>query len=83
MIGFGDFLLGRLSFDSLPKDLVTQGGAASLVLIGFATVAALFYFKRWTWLWKNWLTTLDAKKIGVMYIIVAILMLLRGDRTHL
>ncbi len=73
-----DGILGRLSFDALPKDLITQGGAASMILIGLTVVVALFYFKRWTWLWNNWLTTLDAKKIGVMYIIVAVLMLLRG-----
>jgi cytochrome o ubiquinol oxidase subunit I len=73
-----DWLLGRFTLDALPKELVTQGGAASMVLIGLLGVAALFYFKRWTWLWKNWLTTLDAKKIGIMYVIVAALMLLRG-----
>ena len=73
-----DWLLGRFTLDALPKEPVTQGGALSMVLIGLVAVAALFYFKRWTWLWKNWLTTLDAKKIGIMYIIVAILMLLRG-----
>ncbi len=73
-----DWLLGRFSLDAFPKELVTQGGALSMVAIGILVVAALFYFKRWTWLWKNWLTTLDAKKIGVMYIIVAVIMLLRG-----
>lgn len=71
-------IFGRLSFDALPTELITIGGAASMVLGGLGVVAALFYFKRWTWLWKNWLTTLDAKKIGVMYIIVAIIMMLRG-----
>ncbi len=71
-------ILGRLSLDALPKELITQVGAVSVVLIGVVIIAALFYFKRWTWLWKNWLTTLDAKKIGVMYVIIAILMLLRG-----
>lgn len=73
-----DWLLGRFTLDALPKEFVTQGGALSMVLIGLVAVAALFYFKKWSWLWKNWLTTLDAKKIGIMYIIVAILMLLRG-----
>lgn len=73
-----DFILGRLSLDSLPKDLITQGGAISIVIGGILAVSALFYFKKAGWLWKNWLTTLDAKKIGVMYIIVAVLMLARG-----
>lgn len=75
---FLTMLLGRLSLDSLPQDLITQGGAISIVIGGMLATAALFYFKKAGWLWKNWLTTLDAKKIGVMYIIVAVLMLARG-----
>lgn len=70
--------IGRFSLDAFPKDLITQGGAISMVGAVLLIVAALFYFKRWTWLWKEWLTTLDAKKIGIMYAIVAIIMLLRG-----
>jgi cytochrome o ubiquinol oxidase subunit 1 len=73
-----EWLIGRFTFDAFPKDIITQGGAVSMVLIGLLAMAALFYFKRAGWLWKEWLTTLDAKKIGVMYIIVAILMMLRG-----
>jgi cytochrome o ubiquinol oxidase subunit 1 len=38
----------------------------------------LTYFKKWRWLYDNWLSSLDAKKIGVMYIVVAVIMLLRG-----
>jgi cytochrome o ubiquinol oxidase subunit 1 len=63
----------------VPMTLI-GGGLASVVI-----VAALTYFKRWGWaigiakyVWKEWLTSLDPKKIGVMYIIVAALMLLRG-----
>ena len=71
-------LLGRLDWSALPHNIITQGGAAMLVLGSLVIVAALFYFKKWRWLYKNWFTSLDAKKIGVMYIIVAIIMLLRG-----
>lgn len=71
-------ILGRLDWSALPDDIITQGGAAMLVLGLLGVIGALFYFKKWTWLWKNWLTSLDAKKIGVMYIVVAIIMLLRG-----
>jgi len=73
-----DVVFGRLTFNALPHDLVTQVAVVGIVLLGIAIIGALFYFKKWTWLWKNWLTTLDAKKIGVMYIIVAVIMLLRG-----
>jgi cytochrome o ubiquinol oxidase subunit 1 len=58
--------------------LITIGGALSLVLGAIAVAGLITYLKRWTWLWKEWITSLDPKKIGVMYIIVAVIMLLRG-----
>jgi cytochrome o ubiquinol oxidase subunit 1 len=72
-----DWALGRLTLEALPQELVTQGGAVIMILSGLAVVAALFYFKRWKWLF-SWLTNLDAKKIGVMYLVVAVIMMLRG-----
>lgn len=71
-------MFGRLTLDALPHDPITIGGAIMLTLGGLSVVAALFYFKRWTWLWKEWLTTLDHKRIAIMYAIVSVLMLLRG-----
>jgi cytochrome o ubiquinol oxidase subunit 1 len=71
-------MLGKLGFDDLPHDPVVLGGALSVVGGALLVVALLTYFKKWKWLYKNWLTSLDAKKIGVMYIVVAIIMLLRG-----
>jgi len=71
-------LLGKLNTDALPKDLVTAGGAASMVFALLAIAGFLTYKRRWTWLYREWLTTSDPKKIGVMYIIVALIMLLRG-----
>ena len=71
-------ILGKLNLNAFPHDPITAGGAATVVLGGLATIILLTYFKRWKWLWKEWLTSLDPKKIGVMYIIVALVMLLRG-----
>ncbi len=53
---------------------------AQVTIIGgvIALLAGLTYFKKWKWLWKEWLTSLDPKKIGVMYIIVAVVMMARG-----
>lgn len=73
-----EWLLGRLSLDYLPSDPATIGAAGGMALGGLVVVGLLTYFKKWRWLWNNWLTSLDAKKIGVMYIVVAVLMLVRG-----
>ncbi|AXI08845.1 cytochrome aa3 quinol oxidase subunit I [Oceanobacillus sp. 143] len=54
---------------------------ASMVAIGLTVLAIIFgitYFKKWGYLWKEWLTTVDHKRIGIMYIISALLMLFRG-----
>jgi cytochrome o ubiquinol oxidase subunit 1 len=51
---------------------------AVVMLGGFALVAALTYFKLWGYLWKEWFTTVDHKRIGIMYIILALIMFLRG-----
>jgi cytochrome o ubiquinol oxidase subunit 1 len=71
-------LLGRLNVDQFPKDAITRGGAVSIVLGVLSIVALITYLGRWKWLWRNWLTTQDPKKIGVMYVIVAVVMMLRG-----
>lgn len=76
-----DFLsavFGRLNIDQIPHAPITFMSAAGLVGIVVLAALAMTYFKKWGWLWRNWLTSLDAKKIGVMYIVVAVLMLLRG-----
>jgi cytochrome aa3-600 menaquinol oxidase subunit I len=54
---------------------------ASMVAIGLAMiaiVAGLTYFKKWGYLWREWLTTVDHKRIGIMYLLSALLMLFRG-----
>ncbi len=71
-------MLGRLNWEAFHHDPIVLGGVISMILGVLTVIALLTYFKRWRWLWKNWLTSLDPKKIGVMYIIIAAVMLLRG-----
>jgi cytochrome o ubiquinol oxidase subunit 1 len=71
-------LLGRLNTDAIPTNIITVGGVLSMLGALMAIVALITYKRKWKWLYKNWLTSLDPKKIGVMYIIVALIMLLRG-----
>jgi cytochrome o ubiquinol oxidase subunit 1 len=75
---FGSFLLGKLSWQSFPSNPITATAAVGLVIAVLVVLGLLTYFKKWPWLWRNWLTTTDHKKIGIMYVIVAALMLLRG-----
>ncbi len=53
-------------------------GMVAIVLVTSAIIFLLTYFKRWGWLWREWLTTVDHKKIGIMYILSALAMLFRG-----
>lgn len=71
-------LIGRMSLEYLPTDPATIGAAVGMPLGVLGVAGAITYYKKWQWLWTQWLTSVDAKKIGTMYIIVAILMLLRG-----
>ncbi|WP_019533253.1 cbb3-type cytochrome c oxidase subunit I [Paenibacillus ginsengihumi] len=59
-------------------DPLIYGADVGIALTLIAIVFVLTYFKKWRWLWKEWLTSVDHKKIGIMYIIAAILMLFRG-----
>lgn len=59
-------------------DKLLVGATVSMVATILGAAVVLTYFKKWKWLWKEWLTSLDPKRIGVMYIIVAVAMLLRG-----
>lgn len=71
-------MFGKLSLSAIPTEPIILGATAFMGICVFLILGALFYFKRWTWLWKEWLTTVDAKKIGIMYLILALIMLLRG-----
>lgn len=73
------FLFGRLTLDAIPlHEPIIMGAVAGMAVAGFAAVGAVTYFKRWKWLWDEWLTSVDHKKIGMMYILLALVMLLRG-----
>ncbi|KJK06082.1 MULTISPECIES: cytochrome o ubiquinol oxidase subunit I [Pseudomonas] len=72
-------MFGKLSLDAIPyHEPIVMVTLAMIALGGLALVGAITYFKKWTYLWSEWLTSVDHKKIGVMYIIVAMIMLLRG-----
>jgi cytochrome o ubiquinol oxidase subunit 1 len=86
--GLWHFLLGKLSWGALPfvrawRDPsiseIIGAGAGSVVVIGAAALAVLLtYLKAWRYLWTQWFTSLDHKKIGIMYVALAGVMLTRA-----
>ncbi|KVL62680.1 cytochrome ubiquinol oxidase subunit I [Burkholderia ubonensis] len=72
-------MFGKLTLSAIPFDQpIIMGAGAFMGLVVLGILAALTITGRWKWLWSEWLTSVDHKKIGVMYIIVAFIMLLRG-----
>ncbi len=72
-------IFGRLTLESLPlHEPIVVATFAMVAIGGLGLVAALTYFKVWGYLWNQWFTSVDHKKIGIMYMILAIVMLLRG-----
>src|SRR5690242_13583466 len=73
-----EIILGKLDANALPHEWFTIGGTAFFFALALFAAGVLTWTKRWKWLWKEWLTSVDPKKIGIMYMIVAGGMLLRG-----
>ncbi len=72
-------LFGKLTFDSVPyTDPVLVTTFSVVVIGGIGVLGAVTYFGKWKYLWDEWLTSVDHKKIGIMYIIAALIMLVRG-----
>jgi cytochrome o ubiquinol oxidase subunit 1 len=72
-------IFGRFTLESLPlHEPIVVGTFVVVAMGGAALLAALTYFKLWGYLWKEWFTTVDHKRIGIMYMILGIIMLLRG-----
>ncbi len=80
-------LIGKLSnphevfpylFEPFSQQLIILVMFIFIVVAGLVTVGGVTYAKKWRYLWDEWITTVDLKKIGIMYIIVAFEMLFRG-----
>jgi len=77
--GLAKLIFGRLTLESLPlHEPILVGTFAMVALGGIALVAVITYFKLWTYLWKEWFTSVDHKKIGIMYMVLGLVMFLRG-----
>jgi cytochrome o ubiquinol oxidase subunit 1 len=72
-------IFGRLSLEAIPyHEPILIGTFAMVAIGGLALLAAMFKFRLWGPLWRDWVTSIDHKKIGIMYMILGVIMLLRG-----
>jgi cytochrome o ubiquinol oxidase subunit 1 len=72
-------VFGRLTWDSFPfHEPILLGTFIVVALLGLGLVGVVTRYKLWGYLWTEWFTSVDHKKIGIMYIILGIVMLLRG-----
>ena len=72
--------LGRLSWDAVPMahEPIVLWTFIAVVLGGIAVMALITKFRLWGTLWRDWICSIDHKKIGIMYMILGLVMLLRG-----
>lgn len=72
-------MLGKLSWAAIPFDQPIPLAAAALVGVVIIAVLGWITLKGWLpYLWREWITSVDHKRIGIMYVVLAMVMLLRG-----
>jgi cytochrome o ubiquinol oxidase subunit I len=72
-------MFGKLSWAALPLDQPIPLVVSILMVAGILGVVGLVFIKGWApYLWREWITSVDHKRIGVMYCLLALVMLLRG-----
>ena len=75
-----DPLLGRITWDSIPMthEPIVLWTFIAVCLGGLGVLALITKFRLWGTLWHDWICSIDHKKIGIMYMILGLVMFLRG-----
>jgi len=72
-------MMGKLTWDAIPFDQPIPFIVSIVVVLGVVAILAFTFFKGWwPYLWREWITSVDHKRIGIMYALLAFVMLLRG-----
>jgi len=72
-------LFGRFTIEQIPyHEPILQATFAGVAVVGLAVLGVITYYRFWGPMWRDWITSIDHKKIGIMYCIFAGVMLLRG-----
>src|ERR1700728_4920580 len=72
-------MFGKLSLAAIPWHQPIPLITSAVIIVLLAAILALVTYKGWwPYLWREWLTSTDHKRIGVMYVVLALVMLIRG-----
>src|SRR6202522_512788 len=72
-------MFGKLTWDAIPPNQPIPLATVCVLIVGIAGILMIVTWKGWwPYLWREWITSTDHKRIGVMYVILALVMLLRG-----
>ena len=72
-------MLGKLSWSAIPFDQpIPLGVSLVVILVILGTLAWVTVKGYWPYLFREWITSVDHKRIGVMYCVLALVMLIRG-----
>ncbi|QTM69143.1 cytochrome o ubiquinol oxidase subunit I, partial [Buchnera aphidicola (Hormaphis cornu)] len=72
-------MFGKLTFSAIPyHEPIIMFTYMIIIIVSVLIFCSITYVGKWKYLWKNWITTLDHKKIAIMYMILGLVMLIRG-----
>jgi cytochrome o ubiquinol oxidase subunit 1 len=71
-------MFGRLTLEAFNHEASQNFAVINMVVGALALIGLITYLKRWKWLWDEWITTVDPKRIGIMYIVVSLIMFFKG-----
>ncbi|SDL20973.1 cytochrome bo3 quinol oxidase subunit 1 apoprotein [Modicisalibacter muralis] len=72
-------MFGKLSLEAIPyHEPIIMSTVVVIVIAAAILLGGITYYRKWTYLWSEWITSIDHKKLGIMYFLVALVMLIRG-----
>lgn len=71
-------MFGNLTLEAFKHDMIQDMAVYSGLFTGLIVLGLITYFGKWRYLWREWITSVDPKRIGIMYIVVVLIMFLKG-----
>lgn len=76
---FSELFFGHLTLQAFPIDNpIVLGADIFMILVFLAVLFLITFYKKWVYIWNEWVSSVDHKKIGIMYLILSAVMFLRG-----